>query len=545
MGIVEQLHRARQAYQQGDWATAGTALSAVPDEQMDADDLQRVATTAFMLGRTSRSAEAFQRAFDAAAAAGDVDRALRCGSLAARVYVTSGEPTVAAGCLARARRLADEQDEPLAGHGYLMLHDVDRRRRHGDVEGAYEAALDVAHLANRFHDSVLFALSLAMQGRLLIRLSRIREGVDLLDEAMVYLGSGEVDLIFAGEVYCMLVEGCQEVTDLARAAAWTAQLSAWCDRQPGLVMFTGQSAVHRAQIMRLRGAYDDASAELDVAEHRYRAVGNVDAVAAVHRERGDLHRIRGDLAAARGCYRLARELGLDPQPGAALLIRDEGDDQAAAAAVRRAVGQDPDPLAQARLLPTAVEVLIGADALDEAAEAAARLTQLVDDFGCDGLAASSAWADAQVAWARGDPSAALQAGRQAQRSWAALGAVYESAMAQALCAVAVHALGDVDSGREELAQACANLTAIGALPAAARARALLEPPPRPDGLTAREVEVLALVAEGLGNAEIADRLVLSDRTVARHLSNIFAKIDVGSRTAAAAYAYEHRLVTRG
>jgi DNA-binding NarL/FixJ family response regulator len=104
------------------------------------------------------------------------------------------------------------------------------------------------------------------------------------------------------------------------------------------------------------------------------------------------------------------------------------------------------------------------------------------------------------------------------------------------------ALGDESSAERELAAARATFRRLGATPMADVASSLLAPRSPPGGLTAREVEVLRLVAAGRSNAQIAAELVLSEKTVARHLSNIFGKLVVGSRTAAAAYAFEHGLV---
>ena len=102
---------------------------------------------------------------------------------------------------------------------------------------------------------------------------RVVVGLALLDEAMVRVIAGEASPVVAGHVYCTAIEGCQEISDFGRVAEWTTALERWCAAQPGLLTFTGQCAVHRAQIMRSRGAFPEALEELALAIRRYVAEG--------------------------------------------------------------------------------------------------------------------------------------------------------------------------------------------------------------------------------------------------------------------------------
>ena len=154
----------------------------------------------------------------------------------------------------------------------------------------------------------------------------------------------------------------------------------------------------------------------------------------------------------------------------------------------------------------------------------------------------AAQASGAVELAGGDAAGALPYLRKAQQLWTRTESPYERARVQVLTGRALAALGDAQSSRRELEAARSAFRRLGARPAADEVSALLAPGAIPAGLTAREVEVLRLVASGRSNAQIATDLVLSEKTVARHLSNIFGKLDVGSRTAAAAYAFEHGLV---
>ena len=253
-------------------------------------------------------------------------------------------------------------------------------------------------------------------------------------------------------------------------------------------------------------------------------------------------RLQGEYAAAEEAYQRAGERGFDPQPGLALLWLARGSRDAAAAAVRRLVAETGDPVGKCRVLPAAVDVLLAVDAVDEARAVAAELDQVASAVGSVAMLAWSAYASGAVELAAGDASGALPYLRKSRQLWTRVECPYEVARVRLLTGRALTALGDEGSARQELEAARDAFLALGAAPMVAEAARLIEPARLPGGLTAREVEVLRLVASGRSNPQIAADLTLSEKTVARHLSNIFTKLDVGSRTAAAAYAYEHGLV---
>jgi DNA-binding CsgD family transcriptional regulator len=256
-------------------------------------------------------------------------------------------------------------------------------------------------------------------------------------------------------------------------------------------------------------------------------------------------RLRGDFAGAAAAYESAGTLGYEPQPGLALLWLAQGRTAAAVAAVRRLISETGNPVHRSRLLPAAVEVLLRGDQADAAAglaaELAAELESIAVSFGCPSVQARADHAGAQIALATGDPAAALPLLRRERGVWERTGARYDTARCRILLGRALHALGDDESAVTELSAARRVLAELGAKPAEHEAAALIRPT-LPRGLTQREVEVLRLVAAGKTNPEIAAHLVLSEKTVGRHLSNIFSKIDVTTRTAAAAFAYQHQLI---
>jgi ATP/maltotriose-dependent transcriptional regulator MalT len=545
MGVVDDLLRARAAYDRRDWLAAYGGLSQANQQAqadaLTADDFTRLATAAYLVGQRNDCVQALQRAYQLHIDAGDVTAAVRVAFWLALVLLMSGESAVGGGWVGRAERLLADVPGDVVERGYVLIHVMFRHIFTGDFGAALELAAQVADYGRRFTDPDLVAMGLVGQGRILLYQGRVPEGLALLDEAMVGVAAGEVSTIFAGNVYCTMIEGCQEIADFDRAARWTSALAAWCAEQHGLVAFTGQCAVHRGQIMRAQGAFDEALTEFDLAVRRYRQAGTMDAAGLAMTERGDVLRLRGDLDAAGTAYEQASAFGYEPQPGLALLWLAQGQVAAAVAAVRRMLGEAGDPVHRSRLLPAAVEILLVAGHHDEAAGLADELRSIAAAFGCPSVQARADHARAGAALAAEDPAAALPLLRREQAVWERLDARYDTARCRVLLGRALHALGDHRSALAELAAARRAFAALGAKPAEHEVAALLRPA-LPRGLTEREVEVLRLVAAGKTNPEIARHLVLSEKTVGRHLSNIFTKIDVTTRTAAAAFAFEHHLV---
>jgi DNA-binding CsgD family transcriptional regulator len=541
MDVVEELVRAREAYDRRDWLAAYDGLSDASTDGLAAEDFLRLATVAYLLGRRNDCIQALQRAFAVNVEVGDVPAAVRCTFWLALVLLTEGETAVGGGWVARGQRLLDDLGEDVVERGYLLVHQMFRHIFTGEYAEAADISAEVHRYGMRFGDPDLVAMGLASHGRLLTSLGRVPEGLAMLDEAMVAVASGEVSPIFAGEIYCSMIEACQWISDFGRAAEWTSVLTRWCETQPGLVPFTGQCAVHRGQIMRLRGAYAEALDEFERALARYTLAGHSPAAGLAWAERAEVLRIRGDLGGAEAAYEQATGFGHDPQPGLALLWLARGRTDAAVAAARRVVAEPVEPVRRSQLLPAAVEVLLAAGDVDEAERLATELTSIARDFGCTALRAKATFAAGGLALARDEPARAVPALREACRLWAGLEAPYEVARCKVLLGSAFRTMGDEESALGELTAARRTFVGLGAGPDAARVGRLVAPT-TPGGLTARELEVLRLVASGRSNPEVAAALVLSEKTVARHLSNIFTKLDVGSRAAATAFAYEHRLL---
>jgi len=540
MGVIEDLARAREAYERRAWVTAYDALSAA-DENLTAPDFERLANAALLVGRRNDFVQAMQRAYQAHLAAGDRAAAARAAAALAMDLFVGGELAIAQGWTNRCRRVLDELGVDVVEVGYHRMLLLFQGLFTGQWDGLVELAAEITDYGRRFDDPDLIANGLNAQGRMLIYTGRVREGLALLDESMIAVSLGEVSPVFAGHIYCSLVEACQELSDYERAAEWTSALTQWVDAQPDLVMFTGQCAVHRGQIMKVRGAYDDSVEEFAHAVERYLAAGNPAPAGLATAEWADVHRIRGDHEQAERTYDRAVELGYEAQPGLSVLWLARGRVDAAAATIRRLLAEPRNPVERARLLPAAVEILVAAGDLDAAGTVADELAATAVDFGFRALHALSCHASGSVLLARDDAAAAVPQLRDAVREWQSLEAPYAAARSRELVGLALRALGDEDSASPELGAARAAFEGLGARPDAQRLSRLTRPS-LPGGLTEREVEVLRLVATGRSNPEIAATLVLSEKTVARHLSNIFGKLEVTTRTAAAAYAFEHGLL---
>jgi DNA-binding CsgD family transcriptional regulator/tetratricopeptide (TPR) repeat protein len=414
----------------------------------------------------------------------------------------------------------------------------------GDFEGAAATAGAAAEFGERFGDADLFALAVHMQGGVLVKCGRVEEGLALLDEAMVTAIAGELSPIVTGIVYCGVILACEEIYELRRAQEWTAVLALWCEQQPDLVAYTGRCLVHRAQLMHLHGDWHDALDEAQRAAERFELSMNEAAAAKACYLRGEVHRLRGGFAEAEESYREASQFGLEPQPGWALLRLAQGNADAAAAAIRRAIGETTDRLKRAGLLPAYAEILIAVGDLDEARLACAELEEIAAECNSAMLKAIHGHARGAVELAAGDASTALVSLRRAAQAWNELEAPYETARARVLVGQACRELGDEDAFSLELEAARGVFELLGAVPDLARVDALTGKGATgaAHGLSPRELEVLRLVATGKSNREIAAMLVISEHTVARHVQNIFTKLGVPSRTAAGAFAFEHDLV---
>ncbi len=509
--------------------------------------LEQLAIAAYLAGHEADSIDVHTRAHNLAQENGDTRQAARSAFWIAFTLIDARELARAGGWAARARRLLEEDGHDCVECGYIMLPQALEQIASGNLVAAEATFAAAEHFGERFADCDLTSLARQGRGRVLVGLGRAAEGVALFDEVMVAVTAGDVTPIICGVVYCSVISACFEMLDIQRAQAWTAALNEWCQAQPGLVPYRGECLAHRAEIFRLRGEWPEA---VDEARRAYNAL-----VAARGPGQGaaayglaELHRLRGELPEAEEAYRLASQHGRSPHPGLALLRLTQGQRDAARAAIERVLAEPARGRQRAEVLAAAVEILV---ACGDAAAAQSALDQLkaaATTLNSVWLEAMIAAAEGHVRLANGQPREAFAPLRNALTVWQDLNAPFEAARVRVLMGCACRALGDTDGAQMEWDTASRVFRQFGAAPALAAVEALLNERSRPapadaGGLTAREVEVLRIVARGRTNRQIAAELDISEKTVARHVSNIFTKIDVSSRAAATAYAFTHRLVS--
>ncbi|HEY7171796.1 MAG TPA: LuxR C-terminal-related transcriptional regulator [Vicinamibacterales bacterium] len=528
-----------------DWRTEYAELSTRDRRTpLPQADLERLGVAAYMSGDEAASIDALTRAHNVALANRDVPQAARSAFWVAFALIGARELTRAGGWAARAQRLLEEHQCDSVECGYVRLPQALQQVAAGDLPGAAATFAGIERIGERFGDTDLVGLARHGRGRALVGMGHIAAGLSLLDEVMVSVTAGEVTPIVSGVIYCSVISACFELLDMRRAQEWTEALNGWCERQSGLVPYRGECLTHRADLLRLRGRWAEA---LDEAQRAY------EAQAALRRGEGgtayviaELQRLRGNAAEAEAAYRTAAEHGRTPQPGLSLLRLAQGQRDLARASIERALAEPSRGRQRADLLAAAVEILLASGAVNDARQPAEELTIIAASNPSAWLRAMAATAEGAVLVSARQPREALTPLREAVTIWGDLDAPYEAARVRLLVGRACQALGDRDGAQIELDAAARVFRAFGAAPALAalerleadRGAAAATPP---GGLTAREVEVLKLMAQGKTNRAIARELDISEKTVARHVSNIFVKLDLSSRAAATAYAFTHRL----
>jgi len=541
MAVADGEERARGSFEGQMWLDAFADLSAAHSERvLDGEDLERLAVAAYMLGRDEACEEAWVAAHRAWLARGEAERAAGCAFRHALGLFFRGDLAPAMGWVARGGRLVDESGRDCVEQAWLRMLTALPRLFSGDA-GVYSRFVEAGEIAERLVDPDAAMFARLCCGYALILEGRVADGMVLLDEAMVSVIADEVAPMLAGIAYCQVISLCQAVFDVRRAREWTEALTRWCDSQPEIVPFRGNCFVHRCEILQLQGAWTDALDSARRACEWLAGPPDWDSLGSAHYQLAEIQRLRGELADAEESYRRASVAGRDPEPGMSLLRLAQGRVDLALAAIRRALDEAQDPIARSRLLPAYVEVMLEAGDVETARAAAAELDGIAAHHAAPYLNALVGEAFGGVLLAEGDPRAALAQLRAAHRAWRELEAPHQAARVRLLIGIACREMGDSASAELEFEAARGTLEELGAAPDLERLARLVGSP-SPGGLSRRESEVLTLVATGKTNRAIATELFISEKTVARHVSNIFTKLGLSSRAEATAYAYKHGLV---
>jgi DNA-binding CsgD family transcriptional regulator/tetratricopeptide (TPR) repeat protein len=536
------LSQARDLHAQSHWAEACVQFAAADRaEQLGADDLERYAEAAQILGRGDEAIQLLRRAFSLRIAAGAVDRAIVSAFWLFQALIINAEFARARGWAAQVRRSMPDVD-----NGWFLFTEAYFLIAAGDYDQAAQLLARAADMASRRGETDLIAFATTVWGRALIKAGRLEEGLLRLDEAMLPVVERDTSPRATSMMYCSAIATCHEAREFGRAREWTHALGAWLDSLPRLGgAYFGNCRIYRAYLMCLRGSWQEALEEVAfVCDDLSGNYGQL-VVGHAHYQLAEIHRLLGHHHEAEAGYRQAAELGGQTQPGLSLLRLAQGEVDKAALGIRRALAETQGQVERLDLLTAAVTIMLGAGDIDAARQATAELAGIAAVYTAPGVQAELDAACGALALSQGDPAASLPLLRSAARCWREVDAPYAVATVTVLIGLACRAVGDDDAAEVELTSARSTFARLGAQPDVHRVEELLHPTQAVGPLSAREIEVLKLVAAGKTNHAIAAELFVSERTVHRHVSNIFDKLGVHSRTAAASYAIQHHLVDVG
>jgi DNA-binding NarL/FixJ family response regulator len=530
----DELVAARDAYSRGDWRVAYEDFGRAHETaQLSTDDLSSYGMAAWRLGYGRQSMQLSEQAFNRLIAADDTHNAAMKAVEVALQWFNGGDLTITRVWLNRARRLHEKfpDDQILA---YVLYVDSLVAIDEGRNEVAAELAEELQEVSRRLDSPGFNALCSTASGVTMLPFARTNEAFAQLDEAMMPVLADQVPVDWAGDIYCAVIHECHRLADLNRMKTWFEAMEVWRKGPQVSASWYGTTCeVHKMDLHSATKDYRQVEQRLVDA---LAAFGDFPATAGKgYYELGELRRRRGDIEGARAAFAKARQLNRDPQPGEALLRCRLGEDAAAWNDLRMRMDAEQDAINRVRLLPAAVEIALARDRVDEADEYCRELEDGAEKFDSPGFRAWALQARGAVLVKQGRAADALPVLHDALRRYRNTQCRYEMAQVYELMSLAHQAAGDATGASSDTAAAESIYQQLGAQPIRSNNGEL------PGGLSKREVEVLACIAAGASNREVAKRLFISDKTVGRHLANIFVKLGVSSRTAAAAWAHENKV----
>lgn len=466
------LESGRRAIENNSWREAFEQLNlAAAAEPLSPEDLERLADAAWWTGRLEENITARQQAYAGYLKGNQPRQAANAAISLASDYMGKLAESMAAGWMSSAERLLENEPES-PEHGRLLYLKAFLAFYAGQYEATLEYADKVLEIGTRFGNRDLQAFGLLFRGRVLVAQGHVDEGLALLDEATVAAVSGELGPQTTGFIYCMAITSTSSLRDYRRAGEWTEAAKRWCDRQ-SISGFPGHCRVLRAEIMQLRGSWAEAEKDVRLAVNELKDFNLILAGEAFY-ELGEIRMRMGDLRAAEDAFRQAEELGMDPQPGMALLWLANGDVAAAAASVKRALAEEVrGQLHRFPLLQAQAEITLASGDLETASSASTELDEIAQVYGTPALSGAAAGIRGALKIAQDEPSAAIDTLRKALRLWKEANVPYESAKTRVLLAQAYRKLGEPDSALLELKTAAAAFQRLGATLDYRRANALM------------------------------------------------------------------------
>jgi DNA-binding NarL/FixJ family response regulator len=530
---TELLLTARTAHVRRDWHTSYDAfIRASEAEALATDDLDALAVAAWRLGRGKESVRAAERVFTQLSRTDPQSAAMKAVELGL-AWLNRGDLNISRGWMGRAHRLLDTAPESPT-HGYLAYLDAAVAIFSADPQALAVQVAALRGICERVDDPVVTAFCRVAEAIEAIFDARTTEAFVLLDEALLPVLAGQVPIEWAGDIYCTVVYQCHRLGDLPRMRAWTQSMERWCDDFAASATYGGVCDVHRLQLLAATNDYQRLADRLAAVSRSLEEV-NTWAAGQGYYQLGEVRRLVGDDDGAGLAFARARELGIDPQPGEALLRCSRGDHDRAWMDLRLALAGE-DRIGRMRLLRAAVEVALARDSLDEAERYCVEIESGAKMFDTPGFRAWAAHTRGAILVQQGRHAESLHALQAALREYRVLESRYDMAQVYEWMALAHRALGDDDLSAADAATAATICTQLGVQPAQVCGHGA------PGGLTPREIEILRRVADGAANKQIAEQVCISERTVARHLANIYAKLNVSSRTAAVAWARANALL---
>ena len=461
----------RAALAERRWSEGYELLRAADREsQLGAEDLEALAWAAYWTEQIIETVPLLERAYAAYLDEGNKARAAFVAVQTSHEYGVRLQHALSDGWLARAERLLEDEPEGLA-HGYLALQKGLVAIKRNDFDAMHDQGATAERIGSEHGDRALELRGRQRRAVALIYRGEIDEGKILLNEVHAAAYAGDIQPYDTLVIYCNAIGTCRDVAAFDEASQWTERAQLFCDEN-AVSAFPGMCRINRAEVMRHEGKLVDAEAAATEASRLLEGWAPRLAAAA-YVEVGEVRLRLGDLTRAQEAFDQADDLGRDPEPGRSLLLLARGKPTAALASIRRALAEDPPPLARARLLPPLVEIAIAAGEVDEAEPAAEELREIAERYDTAALHAASCLAVGTVALARGEAAEAVRPLRQSLRRWQETNARYEAARTRVVLARAYAESGDSEGAMHELGRAGSVFDQLGARLDAQRVDALL------------------------------------------------------------------------